>query len=295
MSTKPRISKELTTLSYIGLACEDLDSMQKLMGEVLGTSVERIDTGIIVRLDEQKIRIKIEQGEQNDIQYAGFGVTNETDLDSVKARLEELGYPVEVADTEVAGEHGLLGLIMTVDPDGLAIHVGHGTSLLPEKPFVSETGANFVTGDQGLGHIVLTVKSMDEARRFYEQGLGFKVSDFVSLGAGDQTIELTFLHCNPRHHTLALAPIPLPVRLLHFMLEVDRLDDVGLALSRAKDAGYTIARGLGRHTNDHMVSFYVKSPSGFDIEYGYGARTVSENWTVAHYHAASVWGHESIG
>ena len=292
MTNKNRISSELTGLSYLGLACEDLDSMQKLMDEVLGTSVERTEQGMIVRLDEQERRIKIERSEKNDIQYAGFEVTSEAHLETVRARLVEMGYAVEVCDAATARENGVLGMIKTADPDGLDIHIGYGTHLLPEKTFMSKAGVNFVTGDQGLGHFVLTVKSMDEARRFYEQGLGFKVSDFITLDMGDQAFELTFLHCNGRHHTLALAPIPLPVRMLHFMLQADTLDAVGLALARAKNAGYEISSDLGRHTNDHMVSFYVKSPAGYDIEFGYGARTVDENWTVSHYESTSIWGHQ---
>jgi biphenyl-2,3-diol 1,2-dioxygenase len=45
-------------------------------------------------------------------------------------------------------------------------------------------------------------------------------------------VELTFLHCNPRHHTLALVPASMPKRLNHFMLQVDSMDDVGLAHDR---------------------------------------------------------------
>lgn len=50
---------------------------------------------------------------------------------------------------------------------------------------------------------------------------------------------------------------------------------------------------LGRHTNDQMVSFYVRTPAGFDIEYGWGATEVDEQtWSVAKYSRTSVWGHE---
>ena len=52
---------------------------------------------------------------------------------------------------------------------------------------------------------------------------------------------------------------------------------------------------LGRHPNDRMVSFYVRSPSGFEIEYGWGALEVGEEWTVTQYDAVSVWGHKMVG
>ena len=49
---------------------------------------------------------------------------------------------------------------------------------------------------------------------------------------------------------------------------------------------------LGRHTNDMMTSFYVRTPSGFEIEYGTGGLLVDEeNWKVETYDATSFWGH----
>ena len=49
---------------------------------------------------------------------------------------------------------------------------------------------------------------------------------------------------------------------------------------------------LGRHANDHMISFYVRTPSGFDIEYGTGGLTVDDaTWVARHTTAHSVWGH----
>src|SRR5205807_222696 len=54
-------------------------------------------------------------------------------------------------------------------------------------------------------------------------------------------------------------------------------------------------QALGRHPNDRMVSFYVRSPSGFEIEYGWGALEVGEDWTVTQYDAVSVWGHKMVG
>jgi hypothetical protein len=41
-----------------------------------------------------------------------------------------------------------------------------------------------------------------------------------------------------------------------------------------------------------MVSFYLRSPSGFEIEYGFGARTVNDaTWKVQRHESGSIWGH----
>jgi 3,4-dihydroxy-9,10-secoandrosta-1,3,5(10)-triene-9,17-dione 4,5-dioxygenase len=41
-----------------------------------------------------------------------------------------------------------------------------------------------------------------------------------------------------------------------------------------------------------MVSFYVKTPGGFDIEYGTGGRLVDDaTWVCRETTAISLWGH----
>ena len=45
-------------------------------------------------------------------------------------------------------------------------------------------------------------------------------------------------------------------------------DDVGLCLDRALRRKVQMSATLGRHVNDKMLSFYMKTPGGFDIEFG---------------------------
>ena len=49
-----------------------------------------------------------------------------------------------------------------------------------------------------LGHIVLTVRDIERSRRFWQDIMGFKVSDVNERG-------MVFLRCGPDHHTVALA------------------------------------------------------------------------------------------
>jgi biphenyl-2,3-diol 1,2-dioxygenase len=144
----------------------------------------------------------------------------------------------------------------------------------------------------GLGHIVVRVADAERSLKFY-QLLGFEISDYISFElAPNMTVRLAFLHCNQRHHTLAMVPAPLPKRLNHLMLEVDSVDAVITAYYRAQKQGLPIVRHLGRHTNDHMLSFYAQTPAGFDVEFGCGGRSIGRDWKVEQYDAVSIWGHE---
>jgi hypothetical protein len=76
------------------------------------------------------------------------------------------------------------------------------------------------------------------------------------------------------------------------MVQMQNLNDVGSALDRCGAGGVPLSMGLGCHTNDHMVSFYAVTPSGFDVEIGSGARIIDEaTWRVARHAAVSIWGH----
>jgi 2,3-dihydroxybiphenyl 1,2-dioxygenase len=198
-------------------------------------------------------------------------------------------------DRQLAVARGVTDLFSCLDPQGLRVEVYYGPTERNESPFASPVGVSrFVTGDEGIGHVVLTTPDIASSRRFYQDLLGFRLSDTIRLKIGpEMTLDMEFYHCNPRHHTLALIPAPAPKRLHHFMLQVSTLDEVGFAQARAEAAGVPITATLGRHTNDHMVSFYARTPSGFEVEYGYGARSVDKaTWRVVRHDAPSSWGHK---
>ena len=50
---------------------------------------------------------------------------------------------------------------------------------------------------------------------------------------------------------------------------------------------------LGQHLNDRMTSFYMKTPSGFDLEYGYGGLLVDwQAHSAFEFTRVSIWGHD---
>ena len=137
---------------------------------------------------------------------------------------------------------------------------------------------------------------------FYTDLLGFRLRDsmrmpgeFFGRPAGGPPVWMRFLGCCPRHHSLALAPMTPAAGIVHLMVEVAALDDVGRALDRCHRRKATVSSTLGRHANDLMVSFYVQTPGGFDIEYGTDGRLVDDDtWISRESTAVSLWGHVSV-
>lgn len=282
-------------LGYVGFAATDVDAWRNFATRVLGLMPgEAAADEARFRLDEQAWRIAVQPGATDDLAYVGFEVAGPADLAAACARLEGAGVAV-TRDAAITAARGVTDLLQCCDPDGLAVEIYYGASERTEQPFASPAGVSgFVTGDEGLGHVVLATRDIAKARAFYQDILGFRLSDIIRMRFGpDVAFDMEFYHCNPRHHTLALIPAPAPKRMHHFMLQARTLDDVGFALERAEAAQTPLTATLGRHTNDHMVSFYLRTPSGFEVEFGHGARTVDDaTWRIARHDAPSSWGHK---
>lgn len=278
----------VSSLGYLGLSVSDPAAWRRFACDVLGmmggASEDRL------RIDSKDWRIALHPGSEDDLAYLGFEVANAEALAALERRLADGGRPVKRGDPELLQTRGVADLVATEDPGGLPVELFCGLMDRGEVPFRSPAGTSrFVTGEGGLGHVVLATPEIGLDRDFYAGLLGLRLSDRIRMGP----MTLEFYHCNARHHTLALLPAPLPKRLHHIMLEVASLDDVGFAYDRCQAAGAPISTSLGRHTNDRMVSFYVQSPAGFDIEYGWGGIAVDdETWQVGLYDQPSIWGHK---
>ncbi|MBV1961837.1 MAG: VOC family protein, partial [Immundisolibacteraceae bacterium] len=232
--------------------------------------------------------------DRDDICLIGWEVLNDKVLETMVERLTAAGVEVSRGSEQQCAAKQVSGLVQFVEPNGIASEIYYGPVVRPEITFNSPRGiSGFNAGLQGMGHFVLAVDDYDTTYNFYREVLGMGLSDYLDfeMMPGFRAF-VAFLHCNPREHTLAFAQAPAPKRLLHFMVEASSLDEVGTTYDLCQDKQIPISMTLGRHTNDYMLSFYAKTPSGFDVEFGAGARTVDpETWTVQRHNSVSIWGH----
>lgn len=282
-------------LGYLGFNVSDRDAWRNYATGTLGLmAADATQDADFYRIDSRAWRIAVHAGAEDDIAYAGFEVPNEKSLGDVKERLRSIGVEVVSEPDILAKKRRVLGLLSCKDPSGVRVEIYYGATEQYEKQFVSPAGVSkFVTEEQGLGHFVLCVTDLNAAMQFYTQGLGLELSDIIDWKLPQQDVKLHFFHCNRRHHTIAIAPLASPKHLHHFMLEMGSLDDVGRALDRMQ-SNSAIAITFGRHTNDHMYSFYGATPSGFAVECGWGPRDVNSDWSMVRYDSISMWGHKFV-
>ena len=295
---------DIRSLGYVRVESTDLEQWRQFAGKVLGLVEWRgaNPEHLYFRMDEVSQRLVVEPGGHDRLAAMGWEVADHRALSAAVDHLKHHGVDIHEATPEELAERRVEGMVRFEDPFENVFELFHGATY-ESRPLVTPYANRFVTGEQGLGHIVVPVTDDEEALRFYADVLGFRLRDsmrmpgeFVGKEPGS-TAWLRFLGCNPRHHSLAFLPMPNPSKCVHIMIEVETLDDVGRALERVRKHGARLSATLGRHMNDQMVSFYVKSPGGFDVEYGTEGLTVDdEKWVARESTAVSYWGHDfSVG
>lgn len=288
------------SLGYAVLGAPNLDEWRTFAAQVLGLQVYEHQTAdgteaLRLRMDEYVYRLQVELDAPVGVHTIGWGVTGADELAEVTARVEKYGYTVtrHGRGSDLAKSRNVVDVASFTDPDGLTIELFYALENAL-TPFVSPVGTSFVASRElGLGHVFQLVSDVEKYNELYRDALGFRLSDYIGPA--------TFYHCNPRHHSFAFVPTgnddrKRPQGVGHIMLETTDIDGVGRAIDAMNEHGARERATLGKHTNDKMISFYVETPSGTQIEYGTGGIYIDdETWTPTQYSSAHYWGHEREG
>jgi len=289
------------SLGYITVAASDIERWRQFAFGVLGFAEGKgpDPSALYLRMDERAARIVVVPGEVDRVVTVGWEVRDHAALQRVKATLDAAGVPFKELSLAEADERRVEEVITFDDPAGTTLEVFHG-SVLDHSPVITPFGARFLTGDQGLGHVVVPALDPNGLFEFYTEVLGFRSRGAFRVPVPPEfgPVRVRFLGINERHHSLAICPATNQDApgLVHVMVEVDSLDVVGQALDRVNAEGFQLSSTLGRHTNDKMVSFYVRAPGDWDIEFGTEGMRVDETYyTAEEITADSYWGHQWVG
>lgn len=279
----------LRSLGYIAVATRDDERWAEFASGLLGMQVaDRDSRGFALRTDARAGRLFVERKDADRVAAMGWEVADGDALGVLAARLSDAGCPVRAGSGSEAEQRRVTALLIAQDPVGNRIEFFHG-AIDGTAPFVPGRAiSGFRTGSLGLGHVVLTARSLDTLLPFYTDLLGFRLSDYAL-----RPFKAYFFHLNSRHHSFAVIETGVD-GFHHLMVELQSLDDVGQGYDRAQLEEQRVAVTLGRHSNDHMTSFYARTPSGFMVEYGWGGRSIDPaTWQPFEcIHGPSLWGHE---
>ena len=171
-----------------------------------------------LRMDNAPFRFMLRKADADGMQSAGFDVGSKAAYARQIKTLEAAGVKIKTGSEAQCKTRAVTAFSSFQDPSGNTIEIYHGRDKGPKcKP--GHGIKKFITGKMGLGHVVLPAPEFDATSGFYQEHLGFGISDDLTLppfmeGVPDQ--HLHFLHsANPRHHTLALYNFPKGFRYMN--------------------------------------------------------------------------------
>ncbi|MEM9877718.1 MAG: VOC family protein [Pseudomonadota bacterium] len=288
----------IKSLGYIGCAVTNLNAWHDLLVNQIGLS-KNADISTITRhhyrMDRASSRITLESSTRDELLYLGWDMGSLASLEQLSNALRDVGLKVDDASPDEARHRHVEIMRRFVGPDGVQHEIFCNQDQATEGFSSAIMQGGFKTGPSGLGHAVLAASDRLGAATWYMETLGFRLSDEILW----DDAQATFMHCNARHHSLAILNCCMgmqPGDLNHIMVEMENLEDVGRAYDRVRAAGTPLALQIGQHINDKVVSFYLITPSGSAIEVGYGGIEIeSSTWQPQTFDTPKIWGHDPAG
>lgn len=288
---------EIHSLAYLGFESPKAAAWPAFATEIFGFGLASGPTPdtVYLRTDSRHHRVAIHAGPEDKLSYIGWDVRTSEGLASAKEAIEAAGYQVTEASDKELDDRSVLGMISVIDPAGFRHELAWGQSydlgsFTPGRPT-----AGFVAEEAGLGHAVLVAELTDEYKRFLLNVLGLQTyTEFPFMMPSGPGRGL-FLRCNEKTHCLGVFSMPGLHGFQHFEVEARSMHDVGIAYDLVQERDIPITLTLGSHTIDPMVSFYCRTPSGFDLEFGYGGISLPTGAVVGKSSSPEIWGHKHTG
>ena len=212
-------------------------------------------------------QLRLVQSPRRRVLQLGVGVEDPDDLGRIASQLERLDQPFTGDDTSVAAEDPGTEVMIRVE-----IAPRYDQTPTPWPPTNTPGNAERLNErapgalrdakvhPRKLGHVVLGTTDEEASRKFFTQGLGFKISDQVPFLAA-------FMRCSTDHHNVLVQQAPVSY-LHHTSWQVDDVDEIGRGATDmlAKDPNRHVW-GLGRHFVGSNYFWYLRDPAGNFSEY----------------------------
>lgn len=216
--------------------------------------------------------VRLRQTDEPRIDVVAWSAKNREEVDNLVPQVEKAG-----------------GKLITSPHELDSLGGGYGFRFFDLNGFITEVSTDFETrtptvlgaGEarpEKISHVVFHSPNHKEYVKFYEEALGFKVSDWL----GDF---MCFLRCNEWHHRIAI--LPGPPAFNHVAYDVPDIDAIMKGVARLRETNGDIAWGPGRHTAGNNVFSYYVTPAGYAVEYTCDLEEVDDETWVATVHKPS--------
>jgi 2,3-dihydroxybiphenyl 1,2-dioxygenase len=288
-------------LGYLVIETNRFTDWRRFGTDAIGMHHDAPDTGLMrFRLDDQECRFLLRRGPAEDVVATGWHIDDHATFEQIEARIRAHGVPLVQGTAEEAALRGVERLLRFPGPKGITQEI-YTTPVKSAEP-LRMLASGFVTGDSGLGHVAITSTKPTRIRGYFNTVFDARLTDYIDETISGVKLKIRFLRVNERHHSIAVAAIqglpidPIRTRVQHLNIQAATLDDVAQSYQRVCELGFDMALSVGRHTNDKELSYYARTPSGFEWEVGWNPITIDETtWQPTTHQGISIWGHTPVG
>jgi len=288
-------------LGYVVIETNRFADWRRFGTEAIGMHRDDLDSGLTrFRLDDQECRFLLRRGPAEDVVATGWHLDDHTTFEQIEARIRARGVPVVEGTAEEAALRGVERLLRFPGPKGITQEI-YTTPVKSAEP-LRMLASGFVTGDSGMGHIAITSTKPAQLRGYFTTVFDARLTDYIDETISGVKLKIRFLRVDERHHSIAVAAVrglpidPVRTRVQHLNIQAATLDDVARSYQRVHELGFDMALSVGQHTNDKELSYYARTPSGFEWEVGWNPVVIDETtWQPTTHQGISIWGHTRVG
>lgn len=260
-TTAPAAERLITHLRHVDLAVPDLAAQQAFYAGTWGLTEVHTDTGLSFLAAEgspEQYIVRLREAADKRIDLIAFGAATAADVDTLAARLGRAGVRLVSEPGAVPTPGGGYGFRF-FDNEGRTVEISADVAMRTHRRI--EEGESIPVR---LSHVVINSADPEGTVAFYEQHLGFTLSDILTHPRMGHM--MWFLRCNSWHHSFAVARCPHP-SLHHTSFEMRGLDEYMRGTGRLLRAGVEKIWGPGRHLAGDNTFSYFLDPQGNTVEY----------------------------
>ncbi|WP_018657936.1 VOC family protein [Actinomadura flavalba] len=288
-------------LGYVVIETERFTDWRRFGADAIGMHHDALGSDRMrFRLDDQECRFLLRRGPAEDVVALGWHVDDHADFEEIEARVRAGGLRAVPGTEQQAAARGVERLLRFPGPKGITQEI-YTTPKTADEP-LRMVARGFVTGASGMGHVALTSTRPTQIRGYFSTVFDARLTDFIDETISGAKLKIRFLRVNERHHSVAVAAVrglpadPIRTRVQHLNIQAAHLDDVAQSYQRVHELGFGMALTIGQHTNDRELSYYARTPSGFEWEVGWNPIVIDEaTWEPSTHQGISVWGHRPHG
>ena len=243
-------------LDHLRIDTDRPESLIAFYQAALGMSPTTLEDGSFL-IQAPSRRLVIGEGKPRAQPFMAFRVQTQTQLEAFRQHVVGRGIQPIASPTRVFGN----GAFAVRDPDGRLAVFGLPRPELAGALSSTDSPAAKLPGR--LQHVVVASSDLPPMLRFYEEDLGFLVSDYVLEDDGERTVG--FFRSDPEHHSFGVFRCP-ETRPDHHAYETTCWNDIRDWADHLSTLNIKLWWGPGRHGPGNNLFFMIEDPQGYLIE-----------------------------